>query len=259
MRSARGTVTRVAACRLLVLVVCPCAFADTLVSADPPVTADKAGDEAGEWSAGVSVAAITPQQPMMLEGFGSRTRPAEGKATEWYAKALALRDARGTRLVIVTSDLIGIPRPLRERVEARIGKRLGLPPESLLLNASHTHCGPELKMTSTALEELSTQRQRRTIEYCKWLEDTLVKLIEKALAGFAPAQLSYSHARAGFAMNRRLKNPDPRRGEPYLNHLNPKRPVDHDVPVLQGSWKNPARHAVLFGYACHNTTLFVNE
>jgi len=210
------------------------------------------------WQAGVSVVVITPEQPMMLEGFGSRQRPAEGKATELYAKALALQDASGTRLVIVTCDLIGIPLPLRERVAGRLKQRFGLPPASLLLNASHTHCGPELKMTATALEGLSEPRQKLTTAYCTRLEGTLVELVGKALADLQPAQLSYSHARAGFAMNRRLKNPDPP-GEPFLNHPNPDGPVDHSVPVLQVMWNDQDRRAVLFGYACHNTTLFVNQ
>ena len=60
---------------------------------------------------------------MMLAGFGSRKQPAEGTTTELHAKALALQDAGGTRLVIVTTDLIGIPRPLRDRVEARVVKQ----------------------------------------------------------------------------------------------------------------------------------------
>ncbi|GIS59415.1 MAG: hypothetical protein CM1200mP2_16400 [Planctomycetaceae bacterium] len=201
---------------------------------------------------------ITPAKSMMLAGFGSRTKPSEGTATELHAKALALKDSRGTRLVIVTTDLIRIPRPLRDRVEARVKERFQLPSASLLMNASHTHCGPELRMTKTALEELSEERQKLTIEYCRRLENALVKLVGDVLADCTPAQLSYSHARAGFAMNRRLKNPDPD-GEPYLNHPNPDGPVDHDVPVLQVTWKDPARRAILFGYACHNTKLYVNQ
>ena len=217
-----------------------------------------ADDDAGNWRAGVAVAVITPAKSMMLAGFGSRTKPSEGTATELHAKALALKDSRGTRLVIVTTDLIRIPRPLRDRVEARVKERFQLPSASLLMNASHTHCGPELRMTKTALEELSEERQKLTIEYCGRLENALVKLVGDVLADCTPAQLSYSHARAGFAMNRRLKNPDPD-GEPYLNHPNPDGPVDHDVPVLQVTWKDPARRAILFGYACHNTTLYVNQ
>ena len=213
---------------------------------------------ADDWRAGVAVTVITPAKPMMLAGFGSRTRPAEGKATELHAKALALQDAHGTRLVIITTDLIGIPRPLRERVESRVKQRFHLPPASLLMNASHTHCGPELQMTETALEELSEERKELTIDYCRRLENALVELVGDVLGDCTPARLSYSHARAGFAMNRRLKNPDPQ-GEPYLNHPNPAGPVDHDVPVLQVVWKASSRRAILFGYACHNTTLYVNQ
>ncbi|MDC0176490.1 hypothetical protein OAJ60_06125, partial [Planctomycetaceae bacterium] len=94
--------------------------------------------------------------------------------------------------------------------------------------------------------------------YCHRLEGALVALVGDSLNDCSPARLSYSHARAGFAMNRRLKNPDPE-GEPYLNHPNPDGPVDHDVPMLQVTWKSPDRRAILFGYACHNTTMFVNQ
>ena len=50
----------------------------------------------------------------------------------------------GSRLVIVTMDLIGITPELRAAVEDLV-KGHGVPPESLLMNASHTHCGPELR------------------------------------------------------------------------------------------------------------------
>ncbi len=209
------------------------------------------------WQAGVAVAEITPQAPIMLEGFASRREPAREKETDLFAKALALQDAHGTRLVMITMDLIGIPRPLRERVSRRIEDRYQLPPASLLMNASHTHCGPELRMTETALEELTPQRQKRTKEYCARLEDALCGLVGRALGMLRPAELRYSHARAGFAMNRRLQNSDPS-GEPYLNHPNPDGLVDHSVPVLQVLWQGGKR-AVLFGYACHNTTLYVNR
>ncbi len=222
------------------------------------VTSLSISAEAEPWRAGTAIAVITPDHPMMLAGFGSRKRPAEGTFTELHAKALAFEDEAGTRLVIITCDLIGIPRPLRERVEKHVGEKFRLPPESLLLNASHTHCGPELQMTPTALEELSDERKKLTIKYCQRLEDTLVELIGQALDDLAPVKLRYSHSRCGFAMNRRLKNPDPS-GEPYLNHPNPDGPVDHDVPVLQVVDTEGQLRAVLFGYACHNTTMWENQ
>src|SRR5262249_23372324 len=62
--------------------------------------------------------------------------------------------------------------------------------------------------------------------------------------------LSYQHARCGFAMNRRTLV-----GTNYNNFPNPDGPVDHDVPVLRVEDQQGQLRAVLFGYACHNTTL----
>ncbi len=214
--------------------------------------------ESRGWRAGVAVATITPTKPMMLAGFASRKTPAEGTTTELHAKALALVDSEGTRLVIVTTDLIGIPRPLRERVAAELKKQVGLARGALLLNASHTHCGPELRMTESALAGLDPARQAANQRYTSRLEGVLVQLVRSALENCRDATLRYSHARAGFAMNRRLKNPD-LDGDPFLNHPNPDGVVDHDVPVLQVLWDKSQQRVLLFGYACHNTTLWVNE
>ncbi|MGH7199679.1 MAG: neutral/alkaline non-lysosomal ceramidase N-terminal domain-containing protein, partial [Planctomycetaceae bacterium] len=171
-------------------------------------------------------------------------------AQDLFAKALAIEDAAGTRLVIVTTDLIGIPRALRDSVAAQAQERFGLAPESVLLNASHTHCGPELRAAKASLYDLGAERVAQAREYIRSLEDKLVKLIGDALADLQPAAVSYTHARAGFAMNRRLPS-----GEGFRNHPNPDGPVDHDVPVLRIDSPDGRLKAVLFGYACHNTTL----
>ncbi|MHC4175728.1 MAG: neutral/alkaline non-lysosomal ceramidase N-terminal domain-containing protein, partial [Planctomycetota bacterium] len=78
----------------------------------------------------------------------------------------------------------------------------------------------------------------------------LLQLIGQAIENLAPAQLGYTHARAGFAMNRRSKTNGSYRIAP-----NPDGPVDHDVPVLWVDSSDGELRAVLFGYACHNTTL----
>ena len=75
-------------------------------------------------------------------------------------------------------------------------------------------------------------------------------MVELALADLAPAEISVGHGSAGFAVNRRQSTP---RG--VVIGLNPKGPVDHDVPVLKIASPEGKLRAVLFGYACHNTTL----
>jgi len=107
--------------------------------------------ETSPWKAGAAAVAITPEKPMWMAGYAARNKPSEGKIHDLFAKALAIEDAQGTRLVIVTTDLIGIPRPLRDWLEEEVARRYDLPPAGLLLNASHTHCGPELRASKASL------------------------------------------------------------------------------------------------------------
>jgi len=102
-------------------------------------------DDAVEWKAGVATVVVTPSQPMWMAGYASRTKPSDGVLSELHAKALAIQDSAGTRAVIVTTDLISIPRVLREQVVAAVEKQFKLSGNGLLLNCSHTHCSPVVK------------------------------------------------------------------------------------------------------------------
>ena len=202
------------------------------------------------WKAGASRVVITPSQPMWMAGYAARNRPSEGKVHDLFAKALAFEDSHGTRLVIVTTDLIGIPRALRDSVLEAVATRHHLKRESLVLNASHTHCGPELRAGKAALYGLEPKRVEQARRYLDALQGKLVQLIGDALSDLKPARLLYTRARAGFAMNRRLPTASGIRNSP-----NPNGPVDHDVPVLRVESTQGKLRAVLFGYACHNTTM----
>jgi neutral ceramidase len=88
-------------------------------------------------------------------------------------------------------------------------------------------------------------------QFVAFLNKTVVEVIGASLEEPFPAKLEFGQARAGFAMNRR--QPDGKGG--FSNNPNPAGPVDHDVPVLKVSSADGKMKAVLFGYACHNTTL----
>ncbi len=208
------------------------------------------GPAAADWKAGVASVVITPDENMWMAGYAARTKPADGKINDLRAKALALEDASGTRLVIVTLDLLAVPRELRDWMEVETAGRYKLPPESLLLNASHTHSGPELRPAKLELYGLGPDRIQQAERYNKVLKEKLSALVGRALSGLSPARLVYSKDSADFAMNRRLRT---KTG--YSNNPNPDGPTDHDVPLLQVRSDDGKLQAVLFGYACHNTTL----
>ncbi|MBK9312945.1 MAG: neutral/alkaline non-lysosomal ceramidase N-terminal domain-containing protein [Acidobacteria bacterium] len=204
----------------------------------------------GELRAGLAKVVITPQQPLWMAGYAARTKPAEGKLQDLYAKALAIEDSAGHRLVIVTSDLLGFPRKTADRIAAEAGKKYGLGRESILLNSSHTHSGPVLRDSLAGAYALEKDQIEAIDAYTGKLEDQIVALIGSALGDLAPARISYGVGEASFAMNRRKITPDG-----VINSPNPGGVVDRSVPVLKIESEAGRIRGVLFGYACHNTTL----
>src|SRR5690606_8355533 len=96
------------------------------------------------WKAGVATVNITPVEPILLAGYASRSEPATGKLTELWAKALFIEDAKGKTAVLITSDLLGIPKAISDRIRDRLKKDYGLAREQIMFNTSHTHTGPVL-------------------------------------------------------------------------------------------------------------------
>ncbi len=210
----------------------------------------RADDSALAWKAGAATVAITPSDPMWMAGYAARRKPSEGKIHDLFAKALAIEDGDGSRLVIVTTDLISVPRPIRDWLEKAVHDQFELPAAGLMMNCSHTHCGPELRTTQSSLDGLDVKRAEQATQYVVALQDKLLAVVGRALDALAPARVSYCRARCGFAMNRRTPS-----DSGFRNFPNPDGPVDHDVPVLKVERPGGELHAVLFGYACHNTTL----
>src|SRR5690349_3956662 len=125
-----------------------------------------------------------------------------------------------------------------------------------MLNGSHTHCGPVVKddLEMSVIYHLERDQRERVEAYFIELKNKLVELIGTALAELKPAKIGYSHARCGFAMNRRLPKNGGFQNSPY-----PDGPVDHDVPVLRVESLSGKLLAVAFGYACHNTTTSLQQ
>ena len=202
------------------------------------------------WKAGVSSVKITPDGPAWMAGYASRDKPSDGVEQDLFAKSLVVQDGSGETLVMVTLDLISVPGPLRSFIEQKLAQSHGLKPANLLMNCSHTHSGPEIRTTGTALSGLEPERRAKAIAYVETLQTRILSSIDAAFVKLAPANLTFQKARAGFAMNRRLPSESG-----YRNSPNPEGRVDHDVPMLRVEDTEGAIKAIVFGYACHNTTL----
>ncbi|MHB1035854.1 MAG: neutral/alkaline non-lysosomal ceramidase N-terminal domain-containing protein [Pirellulales bacterium] len=204
---------------------------------------------AGEFKAGVGRVNITPQSPMWLSGYASRNHPSDGVVQDLWARALAL-ESEGQRVVIVTTDLIGLPREVSDEVVARAARKHKLQRSQLLLNSAHTHSAPAVWPNLEIMFNISPEDQKVARQYSRKLMRDLESAIDEAIADLAPAQVSVGHGEVGFTMNRRQPTPaGVRLG------VNPPGPSDRDVPVVKIAGPDGKLRAVLFGYACHNTTL----
>ena len=216
--------------------------------------ARSAAADAAMWKAGVAVTDITPTVAQWMSGYGGRTHPAEGTLHPLYIKVLALEDASGKRGIVMSSDLLGIPQGIYNTTCAALKQKHGLERAQIMLHASHSHCSPALDGALYDAYVAMPKSQHPVIErYSRELEGKIVDTVGKALASLAPARLAAAQGMSRFAVNRR-NNPEPEvqklRAQNAL-----KGPSDHSVPVLSVTAPDGALKAVVFGYACHNTTM----
>jgi hypothetical protein len=194
------------------------------------------------WQAGVATVDITPESSLWMAGFARRTRPSQGVAMPLHAKALALECGGQPAAVLVTVDLLGVTARISGRVASLVQRRHRIRRADLLFNASHTHCGPIVDEQLSVAYDLSPQQWSAIRAYTVQLEDKLAAVIGRAITRLRPARLGSARGEAGFAANRRVR-------------FTPQGPVDHSVPVLRIDGADGAPLAIVFGYACHNTTL----
>lgn len=190
------------------------------------------------WKAGVSAAVITPAEPMWLAGWAVRTERAHGTLTDLHAKALAIEDAAGNRFLLLTMDLIAVSREMSMAFADGARRRWGLSRDQLMICASHTHCGPEIRPDKVPFFHIPPEYAAKIGPYVDWLTTRLVELVGAALADSQPARLNLRQTSVAFARDRRGTSS-----------------VDHDVPILDITAADGLRRAVVFGYACHNTTM----
>ncbi len=199
------------------------------------------------WRIGLARVKITPENPIRMAGYASRTKPFEGVDAHLFAKAMAFEDSDGNQSLLITADMIRFPGWLSEAVCRRLKESAGIERNAVLLNASHTHTGPAL---DPARYDAPADDINDSQAYARKLEDKLVAIGRQALADLKPARLGWDTGLVNFPMNRReFTERGVRLG------VNPRGPVDRGVPVLRVDGAGGELRAVLFGTACHNTTL----
>ena len=171
-----------------------------------------------ELRVGVGRADITPSGPIWLSGYAARKHPSDGVIQKLWAKAIVIEDDSGGRVVLVTTDLVGLPRELSEDIARRLKAKHGLQRSQIVLNASHTHSGPVVWPNLNAMFFFSPPEKERVLQYAKRLADDIVRAVDAAMADRAAG------ACIGRARQRRIRHQSPSAGRRwYAARRQPRR------------------------------------
>ncbi len=228
-----------------------------LISCAPILESNQCLAEEALWKAGSESVVITPEENLWMAGYGGRTAPADGKIHDLWLKVLVIEARDGHRGVIVSTDTLGIPQSIYNNVCAALKEKFNLERSQIMLNSSHTHCGPVLRGALHDIYPLKEEHLKQIAKYSDQLEEKLVKAVGTAIKKLEPATLWSGQGFTSFAVNRRNNKEAEVPKIRLANEL--KGPVDHSVPVLAVKDKAGKLKTIVFGYACHNTTVGIQQ
>ncbi len=194
------------------------------------------------YQVGVGTIDITPPVGIYLAGFAAR----QERSTEVYhplkATAVAIDDGQ-TPLLIVGAEILGFYERTEE-VRSRINAVTGIDPAHIILNGSHTHCGP-------CIREMDRERHGELDDdYLEDLFENVARCAKTAWEDRSPARLRFGVGSCDIARSRR--KPDGKGGVEWVPSL--EAPHDHDVPVIAVESPEGELRCVIFSYACHPTS-----
>ena len=208
--------------------------------------------------AGTALVEITPPAGGEIVG-GFLPVPVQGVHDPLHARCLVLDDG-ATRLAFVVCDLLGIHRAVSDEARRRIEKRTGIPPEAVLVAATHTHSA-----TSALGDRITTGGPLDP--YQEQVAEGIATVVARAAAAAVPAAVGHGAIAAPeHVFNRRWflrpgtvpANPfggsdmvkmNPAVGSPDL--VEPAGPTDPTLSFIAVRGEDGAPLAVLAAYGLH--------
>jgi len=192
---------------------------------------------------GTAKVKITPEVPLPMSGYSGRKELSEGVHDDLFIRVIAFSDGV-SKAVIVSADLIGIPLYLWEECTKRLEDEIGIPPDNILLCATHTHGGPT---PASGYDSPSPE----AISYTNDTKEKLISTVTKAFNNLKPALIGSGKGECKMNMNRRARNA---RGGISLGK-NPYGPCDHEVGVVRIDDEFGRPFCIFITWPCHATVM----
>ncbi|MCS7022330.1 MAG: hypothetical protein NZU63_10940 [Gemmataceae bacterium] len=223
-----------------------------------PQAAIQTGSDKGRLRAGAFAQDITPRKfPISVNG-GFQDRQAVRANDPLYARCLVLDNGQSA-VALVVVDSCMIPREIVDAAKAQAARKTGIPPENMLISATHTHTAPTVA---------GVFQSEPDPEYVQFLTERLAEGIIQAHSRLQPARVAWGVAEEPRQVfNRRWKmkagvlNRDPfgnttdqvRTNPPRASAdlLEPAGPTDPRVTVLSVQTAQGEPLALYANYSLH--------
>jgi len=214
---------------------------------------------ADQFLAGAATSDLTPPIGLPIIG-GFVPFPSTHVHDELNARCLVLDDGT-TKIALVVCDLLGIHRVISEDARRLITERLGIPPECVMISATHTHSA------TSALGDNRLQPDQTANEYQTFVAQRIADGVTRAFNNRRPAQLAFGSVDVPeHLFNRRWymrpgtvpENPfggtdlvkmNPPGGSPNLTE--PAGPIDPTVSIIAVRDLNGVPISVFSAYSLH--------
>ena len=192
----------------------------------------------GELEAGAGRACITPPLGVPLGGYAARIETSRGVHDDLYSRALVLYDG-DNYAALVSTELLYVTRKLVESVRKLVEEEVGIPRDSILISAVHTHSGPSI------LGFHLVEEYRFLDDYISLLPGLVASSLIEACRELRKAEVRWGKGRVdGWTINRRK----PLEG-----------PLDNEVIALSVNAREGRCIGSLVNFTCHAVVLGHNN
>lgn len=186
---------------------------------------------------------VSPDQEVILQGMAGNPRKATAVGNALMMQMLLLEDANGTKVLFVTADLFGFDASMVDAVRKAL-EPWGIPPEGILLNASHTHYAPgTLSQASPCIGPFYG-------DYAQQIVQLILKKVRELVGSLEHAILHHGAAEVQIGVNRRLM----KNGRAVFG-INPDGFYFRHTPFLVIEYGFQKKRLVLVNHGCHPTGL----
>ncbi len=214
---------------------------------------------------GTAAVDITPPLDMPFQVPQVPPNPAPGAAgvhDPLHAKAVVF-EADGVKAAIVACDVTSLPLAMGVAARQHVGRICGVPPENVMITATHTHTAPNLRPRFFQHTARPEQLEIAKV-YLARLPELIAESVQRAEANLAPARVQGSMGEVqGLAFNRRhlmkdgrvYSNPAKANPADLVNVVRPAGPTDPSVPVLY--FDSPAGEPIasMINFSMHLDTM----